>query len=148
MTSYELVSADGAFTLSTDAARLDFAVIHDFLANRSYWAKGTSRERVERAAAHSLCFGIYENGSGRQVAYARVVTDYTTLAYLCDVFVLEEFRGRGLSKWLMASLLAHTNIESPRRWLLATADAHGLYRPFGFEPLPTPERWLVKLERL
>ena len=146
MTPYELPSADGAFLLSTDPARLDFAVLHDFLSNRSYWAAGRPREWVERAARHSLCFGIYQISTGRQVAYARVVTDYTAFAYLCDVFVLEDFRGRGLSKWLMAAVLAHPDIPNPRRWLLATQDAHGLYAQFGFEPLPTPERWMVKLE--
>lgn len=138
-------SSDGRFEISTDPARLDLDVIHDFLTNRSYWVPGISRERVARAMANSLCFGLYEVGSGRQVGNARVVTDYTLFAYLCDVFVLEDFRGLGLSKWLVATVLAHPEIPNPRRWLLGTADAHGLYARYGFEHLPTPERWMVKL---
>ncbi len=142
---FSRASPDSRFIISTDPARLDLAVVHDYLANRSYWAAGVLREQVERAAAHSLCFGVYEAASGRQVGYARVVTDYTFFAYLCDVFVLEDVRGLGLGKWLVATVLAHPSIPNPRRWLLATADAHGLYTPHGFGPLATPERWLVKL---
>ena len=138
-------SPDRRFIISTDRARLDLAVVQDYLANRSYWVPGIAREKVERAAAHSLCFGVYEATSGRQVGYARVVTDYTLFAYLCDVFVLEDFRGLGLGKWLVQTVLAHPNIPNPRRWLLATADAHGLYAQHGFGPLPAPERWMVKL---
>lgn len=142
------LSPDGRFVISTDPARLDFAVIHDYLANRSYWLPGVAREKVERAARHSLCFGIYETATGRQVGYCRVVTDYTTLAYLCDVFVLEDFQGQGMGKWLVATVLAHPDLPNLRRWLLATRDAHGLYAQHGFTPLPTPERWMVKLAPL
>jgi GNAT superfamily N-acetyltransferase len=138
-------SPDGRFDLSTDPARLDLNAVHDYLANRSYWAAGVSLETVTRAAAHSLCFGVYVAATGQQAGYARVVTDYTTFAYLCDVFILEDFRGHGLGKWLVETVLAHPEIPNPRRWLLATADAHGLYAQHGFTPLPTPERWMVKL---
>lgn len=138
-------SPDGRFLISTDPARLDLAVVHDYLANRSYWVLGIAREKVERAAANSLCFGVYERTSGRQVGYARVVTDYTLFAYLCDVFVLEDFRGLDLGKWLVATVLAHPDIPNPRRWLLATKDAHGLYAQNGFVPLPEPTRWMVKM---
>ncbi|MBC7446693.1 MAG: GNAT family N-acetyltransferase [Hymenobacteraceae bacterium] len=138
-------SPDGRFLISTDPARLDLGVVHDYLTHRSYWAKGSTREKNERAAAHSLCFGVYEVASGQQVGYARVVTDYTVFAYLCDVFVLEEFRGHGLGKWLVKTVLSHPEISNPRRWVLGTADAHGLYAQHGFGPLPTPERWMVKL---
>ena len=138
-------SSDGRFEISTDPARLDLATVHDFLTNRSYWVPGISRERVARSMANSLCFGVYEVSSGRQVGNARVVTDYTLFAYLCDVFILEEFRGQGLSKWLVATVLAHPEIPNPRRWLLGTSDAHGLYAQHGFVPLPAPERWMVKL---
>ncbi len=141
----EWSSPDGQFLLSTDPARLDLAVVHDYLANQSYWLPGVSRENVARAAANSLCFGLYETASGRQVGYARVVTDYTFFAYLCDVFVLEAFRGRGLGKWLVEAVLQHPDIPNPRRWLLATKDAHTLYTQHGFGPLADPTRWMVKM---
>ena len=138
-------SSNGRFLISTDAARLDFAVVHEYLANRSYWVPGIAREKVERAAAHSLCFGVYEATSSQQIGYARVVTDYTLFAYLCDVFILEGFRGFGLGKWLVQTVLAHPDIPNPRRWLLATKDAHGLYAQNGFVELPEPTRWMVKM---
>lgn len=146
--SYSWPSADGRFVISTDPARLDFGAVHAYLSEQSYWAKGVTRQAVERAAAHSLCFGIYEVATNHQAGYARVVTDYTTFAYLCDVFVLETFRGHGLGKWLIATILSHPDIPNPRRWLLATADAHGLYAQNGFTPLPLPERWMVKLAQV
>jgi GNAT superfamily N-acetyltransferase len=122
------------FTISTDPRRLDLDVIHGYLA-RSYWAAGIPRELVERSLRHSLCFGVY---SGReQVGFARVVTDLATFAYVADVFVLEAHRGRGLSKWLMETLLDHPDLRDVRRWHLVTRDAHGLYARFAFaEPRP------------
>ncbi|MCB2406953.1 GNAT family N-acetyltransferase [Hymenobacter lucidus] len=129
------------FTISTDPARLDVAAIHRYLAQESYWAANIPLATVERAIAHSLNFGLYAP-DGRLAGFARVVTDYATFAWLCDVFVLAEFRGQGLSKWLMSSVWAHPELQGLRRKMLATLDAHGLYTQFGFGPLPTPERFL------
>jgi len=128
------------FLTSTDRERLNLAVIHGFLTN-CYWAKGISRDVVARSIEHSLCFGIYDGG-GAQVGFARVVSDYATVAYLGDVFVLESHRGRGLSKWLMECVMQHPALQNLRRWILLTRDAHGLYSQFGFTPIETPERYM------
>jgi GNAT superfamily N-acetyltransferase len=127
------------FTLSTDPARLDVDAIHAFLTT-AYWSPGIPREIVARAIQHSLCFGVYDGA--RQIGFARAITDRATYAYLADVFIIEEYRGRGLSKWLMAGILAHPDLQGLRRWSLATRDAHGLYRQFGFTELGAPERWM------
>jgi GNAT superfamily N-acetyltransferase len=127
--------AQGEFTLSTDRSRLDLDVIHGFLSG-CYWSQGIPRRVVERAVAGSLCFGIYEGG--RQVAFCRVITDGATFAYLADVFVLPEYRGRGLSKWMMQCVREHPDLQGLRRFLLGTKDAHGLYRQFGFAPPRDP----------
>jgi GNAT superfamily N-acetyltransferase len=129
------------FTVSTDPARLDIALIHHYLARDSYWALNIPLETVQRAIAHSLNFGLYAP-DGRQAGFARVVTDKATFAWLCDVFVLPEFRGRGLSKQLMQEVWSHPELQGLRRHLLATLDAHGLYRQFGFQELAAPERYL------
>ena len=123
--------------ISTDPARLDVTLIHDFL-RRTYWSPGIPREIVQRGIDQSLCFGVYEQQ--QQIGFARVVTDRATFAYLCDVFVLPDWRGRGVSKFLMETILAHPDLQNLRRWMLATADAHGLYEQFGFESLARPER--------
>lgn len=123
------------YTISDDPARLDLDVIHGFLA-RSYWAAGIPRETVARAIANSLCFGVYFGGA--QVGFARLVTDRATFAYLADVFVLEEHRGRGLSRALMELVASHPEVQGLRRWMLVTRDAHGLYRKFGFSELAQP----------
>jgi GNAT superfamily N-acetyltransferase len=130
----------GEFLISTDPERLSLDVIHGFLTN-CYWAKGISREIVARSIEHSLCFGIYE-GNGEQIGFARVVSDFATVAYLGDVFVLESHRGRGLSKWLMQCLVEHPALQNLRRWILLTRDAHGLYSLFGFTPVKAPERYM------
>jgi GNAT superfamily N-acetyltransferase len=122
-------------TISDDAARLDLAVVHDYL-SRSYWAEGIPLETVRRSIANSLSFGIYRGT--RQVGFARVVTDRATFAYLADVFVLDAERGRGLARWLMEVIMEHTELQGLRRWLLATRDAHGLYAKFGFESPANP----------
>lgn len=119
------------YEISTDLARLDLRAIHAYLV-RSYWSAEIPLETVERAARNSLCFGVYEAASSTQVGFTRVVTDYATFAYLCDVYVLEEHRGRGLSKWMMREVMAHPALAGARRAMLATRDAHGLYEQYGF----------------
>jgi len=119
----------GSFTVSTDPERLDVDAIHAFLTT-SYWAEGIPRETVERSLRGSLCFGLYEGD--RQIGLARVITDGATFAYLCDVYVLPERRGRGLGRWLMECVMAHPSLQELRRFYLVTRDAHELYRPFGF----------------
>lgn len=135
----------GDFAISTDPARIDVALVHGFL-TRAYWSEGIPVEVVARSLAGSLAFDIYHVGleGERQVGLARVISDRATFAYLADVFGLEEFRGRGLSKWLLATILAHPELQGLRRWLLATADAHGLYRQFGFAVLAEPGKYLTK----
>lgn len=133
---------NGEFTISTDKSRLQFDVIYRFLIEESYWSLGRTREQTERAIEHSLCFGLYQGD--RQIGFARVVSDFATFAYLGDVFVLEEFRGRGLSKWLMETIVEYPDLQGLRRWLLATRDAHGLYKQYGFAPLRFPDRWMER----
>jgi N-acetylglutamate synthase-like GNAT family acetyltransferase len=122
----------GRFLISTDRSKLDVDVIHRFLA-RSYWAEGIPRQTVMRSIENSLCFGIYDNA--RQIGFARVISDYATYAYVADVFILEPYRERGLGKELMASIMAHPDLQGLRRWSLGTRDAHGLYAQFGFKPV-------------
>ncbi len=121
--------------ISTDPARSDVDAIHAFL-KRAYWCEDIPRETVQRAMKHSLCFGLFDGPA--QVGLARVVTDYATFAYLCDVYVLESHRGRGLGKWLIGCVMTHPQLQGLRRFNLATRDAHKLYAPFGFEPLREP----------
>ena len=128
------------FEISTDVARLDIGLIHDFLST-SYWARGRRRTVVERAIRNSLCFGVYRER--KQVAFARVVTDRAVFAYLMDVFVLPEYRGRGISKTLLQTILDHPDLQNLRLVLLATRDAHGLYQRFGFQSLAEPDRWMA-----
>ena len=125
----------GKYQISTDTARVDLSVVHGFL-NSSYWAEGIPLEVVSRSLEHSLCFGLYEGDA--QVGFARVVTDRATFAYLCDVFVVDSHRGGGLGKWLMETVVAHPDLQGLRRWLLATRDAHDLYRHLGFTDLTRP----------
>jgi GNAT superfamily N-acetyltransferase len=132
---------DKGFSISTDSSLLDFEVIYNYLDKDSYWAKGIPAEKLRAAISNSLCFGVYYQK--KQAGFARVVTDKATFAYICDVFILPEFRGKSLSKWLIQTILAHSGLQGLRRWSLATADAHGLYSQFGFEPLTMPERWMA-----
>jgi GNAT superfamily N-acetyltransferase len=128
------------FTISTDNSLLDFDVIYNFLDKDSYWAQGIPPEKLKTAIGNSLCFGIYKDG--RQAGFARVITDKAVFAYLCDVFVLPEYRNLGLSKWLMQTIMKYPELQGLRRWTLATVDAHGLYSQFGFTPLTNAERWM------
>jgi len=129
----------GALLVSTDRERLDFDVVYGFLTD-CYWAKGIPREVVARSIENSLCFGLYADG--KQVGFARVISDCATYAYIGDVFVLDSFRGRGLGKWLMECIMRHPRLQGLRRWSLVTRDAHGLYAPFGFEPLKKPQNYM------
>ena len=135
MTLFE-IQRDG-FTISTDPARQDLEAICSFLA-RSYWASDRPRETTQRAVEHSLCFGVHQGE--QQIGFARVVTDFATFAWLADVFIAEEYRGRGLGKWLVEVVLSHPELQSVPRWFLATRDAHEFYRRFGFAALSAPER--------
>jgi GNAT superfamily N-acetyltransferase len=130
----------GEFLVSTDPERLSLDVVHGFLTN-CYWAKGIPREVVARSIERALCFGIYAE-SGAQVGFARVISDFATIAYIGDVFVLESHRGRGLGKWLMQCITQHPSLQNLRRWILTTRDAHGLYAQFGFTPVKAPERFM------
>lgn len=129
----------GEFLLSTDRERLDLGVIHGFL-RESYWAKGIPRETVARSIKNSLCFGVYTDD--KQVGFARVISDFATYAYVGDVFVLEPFRGFGLAKWMMESIVKHPSLQGLRRWTLLTRDAHRLYAQVGFTPLKKPDRYM------
>ena len=131
------------FTISTEKEKLDIDVIHSFL-NRTYWAEGISKEIIRRSIEGSLCFGVFENN--RQVGFARMITDKATFAYLADVFIIEEYRGRGLSKWLMEVIMSHPELQGLRRMVLVTKDAHGLYKQFGFTPLINVDRWMHILD--
>ena len=130
------------YIISDDPSRLDVDVIHGFLA-ASYWASGIPRDVVERSIAGSLPFGLYAP-DGRQVGFARAITDRATFCWVCDVFVLSEERGRGLGVWLMETVVAHPELEGLRRFVLATRDAHGLYRKVGFAELPEPGRFMIR----
>jgi GNAT superfamily N-acetyltransferase len=127
------------FTISTDPARLDLEAVLDML-SRAYWARGRPRERTERALKNSLVFGLYDGP--RQIGLARVVSDYAIFAYLCDVYIHEEYRAHGLGQWLIETVMAHPDLQGLRRWALATSDAHGLYRKYGWEVLKNPEGWM------
>jgi GNAT superfamily N-acetyltransferase len=128
------------FEITTDQARLDLDKIHAFLALQSNWAKDITRPTVEKSVRNSLCFGLFHGRA--QVGFARVISDRATIAYLGDVFVLPEYRGRGLAKWLMDCVISHPDLQNLRRWILVTDDAHGLYRKYGFTPLASPESFM------
>ena len=132
------------FTISTDPARLDIDAVCDFL-TRAYWANTRPRERTERAIQNSLVFGVYDGD--KQIGVARVVTDYSIFAYLCDVFIHEEYRAHGLGKWLIQTVMEHPDLKDMRRWVLVTNDAHGLYQQFGFTTIEDPERWMQSFRR-
>jgi GNAT superfamily N-acetyltransferase len=123
--------------IDTNKNRLDIPQIHHFLSTQAYWAKGRSMEKVKRSIENSLCFGVYVNNS--QAGFARVVSDYTIFAWLLDVFILPEYRGHGLGKKLVQTIMSHDDLQGLRRWGLATEDAHGLYRQFGFQTLKNPD---------
>ncbi|MFN0139372.1 MAG: GNAT family N-acetyltransferase [Pyrinomonadaceae bacterium] len=131
----------GDYELDTDKRRLDIASIHHFLSG-TYWAKTRTLEQTLTAIENSLCFGVYRGRE--QVGFARVVTDKATFAYIGDVFIIEAERGKGLSKWLMEVIVTQPDLQNLRRWLLATRDAHGLYKQYEFDELRFPERWMER----
>lgn len=131
-------------TISTNKEQLDVDLIHTFLSERSYWAQGRSRETVIQSIANSLCFGIYDT-KNNQLGFARVVTDYAVLGWLMDVFILEEYRGKGLGKFLIKTITEHPDLKNLKKIGLATSDAHGLYEQYGFTRMPKPENMMEKL---
>ncbi|TKB97530.1 GNAT family N-acetyltransferase [Pedobacter cryophilus] len=128
------------FLISTDKSLLDFDFIFNFLNHQSYWAKGISKEKLQMAIQESVCFGIYHEQ--QQIGFARVISDKSTFAYLADVFIIPAYRKQGLSKWLVQTILAYADFKDLKRWLLATADAHELYKKFGFDSLSQPDRFM------
>ena len=138
------VTRHGEYEISTDPSRIDLDVLHRYLRDESYWAAGRSRETVEASVPASLNFGAYD-ASGAMVGAARVVTDGITFAWLCDVFVLEPHRDKGLGTALVQAVVEHPDLRDVKRMVLATGDAHGLYERFGFAPMADPERWMVRL---
>jgi len=128
------------FYISTDKSKMDIETIYHYLSEESYWAKGVPREIVEKSIANSFCFGVFYQD--KQVGFAKVITDFTTIAYLGDVFILDEFRGLGLSKLLMENIMNHPELQGLRRWILLTADAHELYKKFGWNNIKEPARWM------
>jgi GNAT superfamily N-acetyltransferase len=132
---------NAGYEISTDPSRLDIDMVERFL-GASYWASQRSRSKIERSIETSIVFGVYENV--RQIGFARVVTDRVDFAWLCDVWMDPQFRGNGIGKWLMETVLAHPDLQDLRRWILATRDAHGLYEQFGFVPLGDPKGWMER----
>jgi len=135
----------GEFVVSTDPSRLDVPAIHRWLSEESYWARGVPLDVVRRGIEGSLNFGLYGE-DGRTIGLVRIISDYATFAYVCDVFVLDEYRGRGLGVWLMECVAAHSRLQGLRRWMLGTKDAHGLYQKTGFTLPASPERWMEKVD--
>lgn len=130
------------YTISTDKNKLDVAAIHTFLANETDWSNGIPLNTLKTSIENSLNFGLYYKN--KQIGYARIISDYPTIAYLGDVFVLKEYRGKGLSKWLINEIMNHPNLQGLRRWILLTDTAEWLYKKFGFTELPNPEFYMEK----
>ncbi len=135
----------GTYTISDEPARLDLRAMHDYL-QRSYWAEQIPFEVIERAVRGSLCIGAYDSADA-QVGLARFISDFATFCYVCDVYVLEDHRGRGISKAMMAMAMQHPQLQGLRRWNLVTKDAHSLYAQFGFSPATDPGRYMERLDR-
>ena len=133
------------YFIYTDPAKADARAVHKYLSEDSYWAENVPLEVVEKSMHNSLCFSLYD--AEKQIGLARIITDKATFAYLCDVYVLPEFRGQGLSKWLMECVQNYPDLQNLRRFMLATKDAHGLYGQFGFKPVAAPERLMEVVNR-
>ncbi|HSP88725.1 MAG TPA: GNAT family N-acetyltransferase [Ignavibacteriaceae bacterium] len=132
------------YVISNDRKKLNLQTIYNYISLESYWGKGRSKEVIKRSIDNSLPFGIYYKNE--MIGFARVVTDYATFAWIADVFILQEHRGKGLSKWLMEVMLAHPQLQGFRRWVLATKDAHELYRKYGFQSLKRADRWMERFD--
>lgn len=128
------------FELSTDPLKLNIDAIHKFLSTQAYWSLNIPKEKVQKSIENSLCFGVYHQNN--QIGFARVISDYSSIAYLGDVYVLEDYRGKGISKFLMETIMSHPNLQGLRRWILLTGDAHGLYKQFGWTELADPTKWM------
>ncbi len=128
------------YLISTDKSLLDITMIYGYLSGESYWAKNMPMTVLKSSIDNSICFGVYQQE--QQVGFARVITDQATFAYLADVFILETHRGKGLSKWLMKTIMSHADLQGLRRWMLGIRDAHSLYEQFGWKPLSNPERFM------
>lgn len=129
------------YKISIDRNKIDIAALHDYLSNRSYWARGRSIDTVRQSIENSLCFGVYDNNE-QMIGFARIVTDYAVFAYIMDLFILEDYRKLGLSKLLLDSIMNHSDLRGVRRIMLATSDAHGLYEKYGFKTLEKPENFM------
>jgi N-acetylglutamate synthase-like GNAT family acetyltransferase len=136
----DLTIENEGFCISTVKAQLDLEVIHKFLAEEAYWSRNIPFDKVKEAVNNSLNFGLYDRE--KLIGYARIISDFSTIAYLGDVFILPEYRGRGLSKWLMTTIMSHPNLQGLRRWILLTGDAHGLYKQFGWTEISNPSVWM------
>jgi GNAT superfamily N-acetyltransferase len=136
----EMIIYKDQFCISTDKTKLDIDSIHEFLSTKAYWCLNIPKEKVQTAIQNSLCFGVYHKE--RQIGLARVISDFSTIAYLGDVYILEEYRGNGLSKWLMETIMSYPDLQGMRRWILLTGDAHGLYRQFGWTDIADPTVWM------
>lgn len=136
----ELTTYKDQFSISTDKSKLDVDSVHEFLSTKAYWCLNIPKEKVRTAIENSLCFGVYE--AEKQIGFARVITDFSTIAYLGDVYILEEYRGKGLSKWLMEIIMNHEDLQGLRRWILLTGDAHELYRQYGWTNIADPTKWM------
>lgn len=128
------------FCISTDKDKLDLESIHTFLSTKAYWCLNIPRDTVKKAIQNSLCFGVYDHQ--QQIGFARVITDFATIAYLGDVYILEAYRGLGLSKWMMETIMEHPDLQGLRRWILLTGDAHELYRKFGWADIADSTKWM------
>lgn len=128
------------FYISTDKTKLNVELIHEFLSTKAYWCINIPKDNVQTAIQNSLCFGVYQDK--KQVGFARIISDFSTIAYLGDVFIIEEYRGKGLSKWLMENIMKYPSLQGLRRWILLTGDAHGLYSQFGWTDISDPTKWM------
>lgn len=140
-----MLRMEESFTVSTDQSKLDITFIEKFLAEDSYWAKGRNRETIQHSIENSLCFGVY-SPEEKQVGFARVVSDFTIFAWIMDVFIIDEYRAKGLGKLLMANIMDHPRLQNLNRWGLNTKDAHGLYGQFGFKGISKPEQMMEKIK--
>ncbi len=136
----KLLLQKNEFYISNDKSKLDIDAIHNFLSTKAYWCLNIPKEKVEISVENSLCFGLYENNI--QIGFARIITDFSTIAYLGDVYILEKYRGKGLSKWLMETIMNFPELQGLRRWILLTGDAHELYRKYGWTDLADSSKWM------